>query len=164
MTLRLLTTPLLAAGLLLSTLGCSKKDDPVQPPLVGTGSYRYDGALATCQVSASTSSGTITSGPLAGQQSDYLQFSFQPTPQLPSGALVRVEFAKPAGQPNSTYALSSIAYFTDKALTVGKLHSNNTTGTLTELGDGSFSGTFSGTDFSTPSHLITAGTFAGVRP
>ena len=160
MTLRLLTIALLLA----STLGCSKKDALSRPPLVGTGSYRYDGALATCQVSASTSSGTITSGPLAGQQSDYLQFSFQPTPQLPSGELVRVEFAKRAGQPNSAYTLSSIAYFADKTLTVGKLHSNNTTATLTELGDGSFLGTFSGTDFSTPAHFLTAGTFAGVRP
>ena len=160
MTLRLLSIALLLA----STLGCSKKEAPSRPPLVGTGSYKYDGALVTCQVSASTSSGTITSGPLAGQQSDYLQFSFQPTPQLPSGELVRVEFAKRAGQPNSAYTLSSIAYFADKTLTVGKLHSNNTTATLTELSDGSFSGTFSGTDFSTPAHLITAGTFAGVRP
>lgn len=35
MNLRLLATPLLATGLLLNTLGCSKKDDP-EPSLEGT--------------------------------------------------------------------------------------------------------------------------------
>jgi hypothetical protein len=110
----------------------------------------------------STSAGTITSEAQAGKQYDYLPFFLQST--LPTGESVRVAFAKPAGQPNTTYALSSITYFADKTLTVYKLHSNNTAGTLSEKSDGSFTGTFSGTDFSSPFPIITVGTFADVRP
>jgi hypothetical protein len=158
MTIRLLTIPLLVIGFLFSTLGCSKKDDPARPTTLGTGSYTYDGTLVKCQASATT-----TSGLYKGTQQDYLQITLQPTPKLPSGASVRAEFSKLAGQPNTAYKFYGITYFADSSLLVHNLHTNNIDGTITETSNGSFTGTFAGTDFSNPAHTISAGTFSDVQ-
>jgi hypothetical protein len=163
MQIRVLTTSLLVTGLLFSTLGCSNKDDPARTTTGGTGSYAYDSTLVSCQANASLISGTITSGSQTGKQHDYFQVVLQPTPPLPTSESVRIEYAKPIGQPNTAYRLSAIAYFTDNTLTTVKLHSNNSAGTLTETSSGVFAGTFSGTDFSNPGHVISAGTFTNVQ-
>jgi len=77
MNLRLFTLLLLATTLLLSTLGCSKKEDPDAKVTYGTGSYTLDGGSPiSCQVSASTSS-----RPTAGQQYDYLLVTLQTASQ-----------------------------------------------------------------------------------
>jgi len=159
MNLRLLTLLLLATTLLLSTLGCSKKEDPDAKVTYGTGSYALDGGSpVNCQVSASTSSRST-----AGQQYDYLLVTLQTASQPTTGAVVRLEFGKPAGQPSTAYTLASLLYFTNSSLSVGRLYSNNTAATLTETSKGGFAGTFSGTDFSTPNSTITLGTFTDVR-
>jgi len=49
MHLRLLTIPL-ATALLLSTLGCAKKEELA--PSVGIGSYKLDSKTITCQATA----------------------------------------------------------------------------------------------------------------
>jgi hypothetical protein len=158
MTIRLLTIPLVTSGLLLSMLGCSKKDDPARTTPVGTGSYTYDGTLVNCQASATT-----TSGLYKGQKQYYLYITLQPTPKLPAGESVRAEFVKLEGQPNTAYRFIGITYFADSSLLVHTLHTNNTAGTIIETNSGSFTGTFAGTDFSNPGHTISAGTFTEVQ-
>jgi hypothetical protein len=158
MTLRLLTIPALTSGLLLSMLGCSKKDDPTRTTPVGTGSYTYDGTLVNCQASATT-----TSKLYKGQHQYYLYVTLQPTPKLSASKSVRAEFVKLEGQPNTAYRLFAVTYFADSSLVVHTLHTNNTAGTITETSSGSFTGTFAGTDFSNPAHTISAGTFTDVQ-
>jgi hypothetical protein len=158
MRIRLLTTFLVATTLLLSTLGCSKKDDPIRTTTSGTGSYVLDGRTINCQVSANSSSRFT-----AGQQYDDLQVVLQATPTSPNSEVVRLEFGKPSGQPNTAYTLSSITYFTSSDLAVARGYSNSAAATLTETSRGVFAGTFSATDFSTPNSTITAGTFTKVQ-
>jgi hypothetical protein len=159
MRLHLLAIPL--ATLLLSTLSCSKQEDvkPTTTPL-GKGSYMLDGgSLMNCQVSASTSA-----RPTAGQQYDYLLVTLQTAAQPTTGGVVRLEFGKPAGQPNTAYTLASLIYFTNSSLSVGRLYSNSQAATLTETSKGVFAGTFSGTDFSIPNGTLSAGVFSDVQP
>jgi hypothetical protein len=87
----------------------------------------------------------------------------QPAPQAPNSESVRIEYGKPVGQPNTAYMLTSITYFSDKSLVVGKLYNNNTAATITEISNGSFASTFTSTDFGNPAHAITAGTFTDVQ-
>jgi hypothetical protein len=76
---------------------------------------------------------------------------------------VRAEFVKLEGQPNTVYRLFAVTYFADRSLLAHTSHTNNTAGTTTETSNGSFTGTFSGTDFSNPGHTITPGTFTDVQ-
>jgi hypothetical protein len=128
MTLRLLAKPLVAATLLLNTLGCSKKEPA---PQMNTGSYKISGQLKNCQVAASLRS-------LAGQ--DHLTVKFTTTPQPASGSeLLNIEFIKPTGQPDSAFKFLWIGLYTDNRLT------NifpDAVATMTIMGKG-VSGTFS---------------------
>jgi hypothetical protein len=153
MHLRSLLTPLLSSTLLLSTLGCSKKNDP---PAVGTGTLRSDGPLISCNVSASRSSSATT-----GRQYDYLLVTMQATPASASSEVVRIEFVRPAGRTTSDYNLSSITYFASSS-SAGRLYNNATSASVGETSNGVFSGNFFATDYSTPNKGIT-GMFADVR-
>jgi hypothetical protein len=157
MNLRLLPTPLLATGLLLSTLGCSKKDDPA---ILSQGSYKLDGTTITCQSKAFVSS--ATSG---GLSYDYLLVDLTTTPQPASGPeTLKLYYQKPAGQPTNAYILSTIELST-KGGTFGFM---STVSTLNTTLGGGFSGTFSATAFRTgtqpPYSTISDGVFTEARP
>jgi len=161
MNLRLFTTPLLVTVLLLSTLGCSKKDEAAAS---ATGSYQLDNALITCQATASSS--TSNSG---GISVDYLTIDLITTPQATTGAeTLRLFFVKPNVQSNTTYTLTDILLTTKG--TTPPYHFSVDAAALTSTSSGSFSGTFSGQILkpggmaSGPYTTITSGTFTNVRP
>jgi hypothetical protein len=127
----LLTTPLVTTVLLLSTLGCSKKQDAPTPE-VNTASYIMAGQSKTCQAAAALSS-------TAGQ--DYLSLSLTTTPQPTSGPeWLSIGFAKSTGQPTSAYQLQQIYFYTNKRLSITF---PDAVATVTSASNGSISGTFS---------------------
>jgi hypothetical protein len=163
MRLRSLTSPLLATALLLSTLACSKKDDPAATS-VGTGSYKLDATPVTCQAKAYPSS--ATSG---GLSYDYLEIDLTTTPQPASGAeTLKLYFFKQGGQPSTAYQLNDVALFT-KGNTTSPYYFANQVTTLTPT-NGGFSGSFSAKASSPvggnpgPYTAITAGVFTDARP
>ena len=158
MNLRLLTTPLVAATLLLSTLGCAKKDAAAP---TATGSYKLDGVLKTCEVTSAfyaASSGTQAAD-------DQLTVTLTTTPQPASGQeRVVLTFGKRPGQAPAAYQLAGFAHL----LTTSGVPYNNDVTTLREASS-SYSGTFSGTPATTspgttPARKVTDGMFANVRP
>jgi hypothetical protein len=163
MKLRLLALPLLAAPLLLSTLGCSKKDDPVASS-TGTASYQLDAATITCQ--AKTYASTATSG---GLTYDYLEVDLTTTPQPTTGPeLLKLFFFKEGGQPNTAYRLNDLSLLT-KGSTYPYYFANQVT-TITPTSSGGFSGTFTAKASSPvggspgPYSTITAGIFTNAQP
>jgi hypothetical protein len=157
MNLRLLATPLLATGLLLSTLGCSKKEEAAP---VTMGSYKLDGTTKSCQAKAYVSS--ATSGGLAY---DYLELDLTTTPQPASGAeVLKLYYLKPSGQPTNAYILNSLELSVNNNL----YSFGNNVSTLNSTTSGGFSGTFSATasrgTSAPPYTYITDGVFTDVRP
>lgn len=163
MILRLRIMPFAATALLLSTLGCSKKDDSVASP-GGTGSYKLDGNTITCQPKAYTN--TTTSG---GLSFDYLEIDLTTTPQPASGAeTLKLYFYKQTGQPNNAYTLTDISFFTKGSMSPYYFANDVTT---LSSGGNSFSGTFSakainpvGSTTPGPYIAITNGVFTDARP
>jgi hypothetical protein len=159
MKLHLLATSLLTAGLLLSTLGCSKKEETAP---AATGSYKIDGVLKTCQAQAVVN--TVSGGL---QPYNELKITLSTTPAPASGAEFMVlSFIKQQNQPPNSYQLQQLGYFTNGGSS-GTLYNNDVT-TLQES-SGSYSGTFSGTSApinssTSPPHTLTAGEFSNVRP
>lgn len=160
MTLRLFTTPLLAATLLLGTLGCSKKDDPVAPTTtIGKGSYTLAGTSVSGDARA-----YVTTANLGNGQIDLLQIVIVDTPQLQSNTKsLLVAFQKPVGQPTSAYQLAYINYGIGSATTSSATFpSSSSAATLTEVSSGVYSGTFSGTG-SSQLNPLTNGIFTNAR-
>jgi hypothetical protein len=163
MNLRLLPTPLVAATLLLSTLGCSKKEDA--QPTASTASYKLDGATITCQSKAYTSS--ATSG---GLTTDYLQIHLTTTPEPASGTeTLKLYYARQSGQGASSYVLTDATLFREGGKP--KYYFATYTTTLSATSGGGFSGTFAaknGSPAGTPptgtNVAITDGTFTDARP
>jgi hypothetical protein len=156
MTLRLLATPLAAAALLLSTLACSRKDDPT---ILSTGSYKLDGNARNCQTKAYTSS--ASSGGLAF---DYLEVDLTTTPAPASGAeVLKLYYTKPSGQPTNAYILNDIELSTKGGIVS---FSNDVSRLNTTIGNG-YSGTFSATAIRSnpppPYSAITDGVFTDAR-
>ena len=93
---RLLTTPLVAATLLLSTLGCSKKDAATPS---NSGSYKLDGVLRSC-----TATAYIRTVPTSSYSIDILTVYLTTTPQPTSGEEnLKVIFIKRSGQADTAY-------------------------------------------------------------
>jgi len=158
-----LTTPLVAGLLLLSALGCSKTDDPAANANA-TGSYQLDNTTSSCQAKASTSTGGS-----GGVSVEYLTIDLITTPQPATGAeTLRLHFAKPNVQGNTTYTLIEIT-LVNKGITV-PYSFFVTNAALTPTGSGGFSGTFSGTLINpnganpAPYTTIANGKFTNVRP
>jgi hypothetical protein len=134
MNLRLLIVPLL----LLSTLGCSKKDDPATPA-VGTGSYKVRGRLVTGQARAALQ----TLAP--GQQTQVLYIYLSDTPTYqPTTQTVLLTFEKPVGQSTTAYQLTAMTYSPDGTPNADVVRYANDVTTISETSTGVFSGTFSG--------------------
>jgi len=161
MKLRLLATPLLATGLLLSTLGCSKKEDA--KPTANTGSYKLDNTLYTCQAKASVTS--YTSGNFSY---DRLIIDLVTTPTPATGAeTLHLSFIKDNNPLNNSYALFDVVLTTKGTPTPYFFSVDHTS--VTPTSSGGFSGTFSANIsslYGTPPPYtgITDGTFTDVHP
>jgi hypothetical protein len=162
MTLRLFTTPLLAATLLLSTIGCSKKDDPqTQPP--SSASYVLDGQARTCQATQTTHSASGY---------DFLTITLTTTPQPARGPeILYLALRRPTSQPTSAYEYMPVGSMllqpagssqTDKVIHQSPLPtftSNGVSGTFA----GEIWGSMTGGTY-TVFHTVKAGTYANVQP
>ena len=151
---RLLTTPLLAAGLLLSTLGCAKKEDPAPTPAPAPGSSTH------------TVDGRVTAGTgLAFPAGIVLQIgltSFTDGTSATRESLI-LEYYKPNSAPAYTLTKMTRAVTKTNEFFV---YTDNLSGTVTENSAGSYSGTFAGTAPKTASlaaSTITAGLFTEIR-
>lgn len=153
-------TTLLIAALLLSTLGCSKKEEA--KPTAATGSYTFDGVRKPCVVN-STLSLVNSFHPTYDELTITLTPLSQPTG---GGEAVALGFHKTPGGPATDYRLAVLVYTSDVASS-GKLYTVDVT-TLQEAA-GSYEGTFAGSaiyiGYSPPgTHTITDGVFTNVRP
>jgi len=153
----LLTTTFLAAGLLLSTLGCSKKQDPSAQSLANIGSYVYNGQVKNCTTKATLDT---------GNGANLLGIDLTTTPQPATGSeTLRLLFQKSAAQPVSAYTLVQIQQVYGGA--VFALY-NADSFTITSTSGGGFSGTFSSiSHYSNPAitpQNFTNGVFTDVRP
>lgn len=138
-------TQLLLITLLMSALGCTKKEDPA----VGTGSYTLDGRRVTGQATAATES--------SQKVVEFLSITLITNPQPASGPEKLVlTFNRGKGFPNSTYAPMQLFYTSSQTTTT-----NNFSATLTETSVGVFSGTFS--VLNPFSSAITNGVFTDAR-
>ncbi len=155
MNARLLATPLVAATLLLSTLGCSKKDDPTARS-INTGTYTLDGVVTPCQVTVGINS----------NGADYLYLRLTPTDPQRTGELVFVYFSKPLGTPFSAYVLTqaTLSFSKSSAAYILVYKDSEAKATLNQLSSGGYSGTFSATSTTAGTQVITAGAFTDVRP
>jgi len=162
MNLRLLTTPLVAATLLLSTLGCSKKDDPTATPTTptttGTGSFKRDGVTITGTSRAYTNSFKDLNGQLV--VAVYITIT-ENTPSASDARSATLEF-----QNNRLYQITykkGVANGTDAST----YPYTSSVATLTQPNISSYSGTFSGTGMVTTStntpSTITDGVFTDAR-
>lgn len=163
MNLRLLAIPL-AATLLLSTLGCSKKEDPAAK-VENTASYMLDGQTKTCVASQIVSS----QSPM-----DYLTIRLTTVPQPSDGPeTLDIRLWRRTDGSGGDYDFMPV--------TGGMLLNTNngahqygyfyTSATRTFAGDRSVSGTFAGENVTptgpgtyTVNHTITADIFTNVQP
>lgn len=144
----------MAATLLLSTLGCSKKDDPTTTS-GNTSSYKLDGTTITCQSKAYASS--ATSG---GLTTDYLEIHLTTTPQPTSGAeTLKLYYYKQSGQAASAYALIDASLFTKGG--TSQYYFTNYITTISATSGGGFSGTFSA-KYSSPAGGTAPGPYVAI--
>jgi hypothetical protein len=162
MTIRLLTIPLLATGLLLSTLGCSKKDAATP---IDMGSYKLDKELKNCKAETDERSYTIGSN-------DYkaLTVYLTTTPQPASGAeVLKLTFVKYASLADTTYRCDGMALFTQgEQISSSQFYAPSyPKSPLTLTSDNRVSGAFAGSvTNSSPSHaygFISEGVFTNVH-
>jgi len=155
MNLRLLATPLFATGLLLSTLGCSKKEDP-KPDPTPTAGYTINNRDVKCNA---TGVHTISNS------TDLLVVTLITTPQPTSGPEVfTLTLTKPTSDPIGNYQTVGSSLTT----TTATGPATTTYGTTTAaVRNGSTSGKVSG-GFATyltvpPTTTITGGYFADIQ-
>ena len=148
---QLFTKSLLVTALVISTLGCSKKEDaPAATPAVGTGSYTVTGSY---NETVSGQSRAYTSSRTQGNQTtSVLQIIITDTPQFQSNKTKQLEliYEKPAGQPNSAYQLTGSIVYTDYGQpgSISGQYTNKAS-TLTEPSSGVFTGVISATNVGT---------------
>ncbi|MGI4873868.1 MAG: hypothetical protein ACRYFX_22125 [Janthinobacterium lividum] len=167
MLLRLRSSSLLAALLLLGTLSCSKKqeDDPTPAVASDTGSYKLDGQLVTCPKV------TVFEYPnRGGLGADELQIQLiQPVTATSTGDNMLLSFLKNGNAPVSTYYLKSATHLTGLSTNNinWRLYNMNCQFTIASTASGGYTGTFSctspGTGWPSASQL-TEGVFTNVHP
>lgn len=156
---RLLATLLLAAPLLIGTLGCSKKDDPapvpVQVPASGTGTYTIDGRSVNCKATAVL--GYTTTG------LTLLSVQLTTTPEPASGSeVLTMMLTKRHSEPVSAYEVTDFSIYYQK-VPIAVVYFDNTAA-ITSTSSGGLSGTFStATRYSSVKSIITNGVFTDVR-
>jgi len=160
---------LLTAFLLLSTLSCTKKDDPPATPVLGTGSYKLDNRTITCTVRAYVRS-YANLPPSAGVVLPYdeLDIYLTTTPQPAAGPeSLRLYYYRPTAM--SPYLLNQVWFFAAGQYSLaGEFIS--TAATAVPTSGGHFSGTFaakmdenSGIIPRLPYQRITDGVFTEAR-
>jgi hypothetical protein len=151
------TTSILAVGLLFSTSGCSKKQDPSAQSPTNIGSYQYNGNLKSCTAKATFDN---SSGPSLL----VIELTSSPQPATGSEAL-KLLFEKNKTQSASDYTLVQIQQFLGGVWTFIAYPDSFT---ITSTSGGGFSGTFSSVSrFSNPAITpinFTNGVFTDVRP
>lgn len=160
MSLRLLTTPLVAISLFMSTSGCSKKEDASPAP--NRGSFQLDGTSVSCYVETTRSAGST-----GGTNYDFLDLKL--TPIQGGGGVGRLSLFlfKVPGSPDNTYLLRNLAVYTSSNTSPYNFASKGFT--LKATGDGSFSGSFAGVVSASansipgPYTTITNGVFTTVK-
>ena len=160
MTVRFLTTPLLATTLLLSAFGCSKKE--VASPTPGTGSFMLDGISLSGQAKTTRSAGSI-----GGTVYDFLDLDLTPSQTTGGVNQLRLRLYKVPGSPATTYQLNNMLVYSGSN---GSPHNFvGTDFTLTATGEGSFSGHFAGkvsaasSAIPGPYTILTNGVFSTVQ-
>ncbi|GAB3638255.1 hypothetical protein GCM10027422_38450 [Hymenobacter arcticus] len=146
--------------LLVSTLGCSKKNDPAATPAIGTGSYKISGRLVSGQSRA------YVQATATGQKTNVLYISLSDTPTLQNNTqTVLLTFEKPVGQPSTAYQLTAMVYAPNNTNSFDAVSFNNQVTTIQETSTGVFSGTFSGNSSTAPATgvTLTEGVFTGAR-
>lgn len=132
---------LLVAFLLLSTLSCTKKEDPPATPVLGTGSYKLDNRTITCTVRAHVLS-YANVPPSAGVvlPHDELDIYLTTTPQPAAGPeSLRLYYYRPTA--TSPYILNQVWFFAAGQYSLsGEFIS--TAATALPTSEGHFSGTF----------------------
>ncbi len=157
MNARLLATPLVATTLLLSTLGCAKKDDATPASTSNTGSYKLNGRTVNCQARTYFKSYASNSG---GPGTDVLSVILTTNPQPAAGKEeFAINFEKASTQPTTAYRPTTI-HLVDSDYPQGLPMRNDLT-TLSTTSS-SVSGTFAATGTNTPGTSITAGVFTDV--
>jgi hypothetical protein len=155
----LTTSLLLTTTLLLGTVGCHKKDDPILTP-VGTGSYTLDGRAVSCQATASAATTSRIYSTIC--------ITLTTTPAPASGAeVLYLYFHKPLAQPTAAYQPTEIFYTPTPSSLVtppgfASLYRYDT-GVLTETSTGVFSGTFAIQVPGYPIGVFTQGVFTNAR-
>jgi hypothetical protein len=156
----LFTLPLLAATLLLSSVGCAPQEDLASTLSVeSSSSYQLDGQLVRSQAEVTTS-GMERFNERGYERFDLVSVSLttrsQPAQEYPCLIL---DFERPVGQVNGPYHLKSILYL--KGNNDAPVFYDNVQATLTKTGHDLFSGTFSAT--SPNERTITKGIFTNAR-
>jgi hypothetical protein len=136
------TTLLIASNLLVSTIGCTKKEDtPPTPALLSaTGSYKLDNRTITCQTVAG--GGYAYGSGHTGLDYDFINVTLTTTPVPADGAeILQLNYSRPRA--GAAYQLYTLTYYTKGSLTpVGDF--SGITGTVTPKSRGGFTGTFTG--------------------
>jgi len=163
MNLRLLATPLLATGLLLSTLACSKKEEDAKPVVTpNVGSYKLDGQLFNREAKAFEYPNRV------GFYEDQLQIQLTSPVTAPTGPdNLLLAFGKPVGSAVSAYrfiSATTITWPSGSSPLQTRSFTKDLKFTLSATPGGGYSGTFSASNNGTPSSLITDGVFTDVRP
>ncbi|HEX8327674.1 MAG TPA: hypothetical protein VF629_09050 [Hymenobacter sp.] len=135
MNVRPLATPFLATALLLSAFGCSKKD--AASPAGSTGSFQIDGTAVRGQATATRSAGSI-----GGTFYDFLDLDLTPNQATGGMDRLRLRLYKTPGSPAATYRLNNMAVYS--ASNGAPYNFAGTEFTLTDAGEGRFSGRFAG--------------------
>lgn len=158
----LLATPLVAATLLLSILGCSKKDEDAKPVVTpNVGSYKLDGQLFDREAKA------FEYPNRTGFYEDQLQIQLTSPVTAPTGPdNLLLAFGKPVGSPVSAYRFINatlITWPTGSSPLQTSTFAKDLKFTLSTTPAGGYSGTFSASNNGSSS-LITDGVFTDARP
>ena len=160
MNVRLLTTPVIAFALFLSAFGCSKKEEA--SPARSTGSFQIDGLAISGQANATRSAGSMGS-----TMYDFLDLDLTPTQATGGVNRLRLRLYKAPGSSATTYQLNNMAVYAGS--NGSPYNFAGTEFTLTDAGEGSFSGRFAGkvsassSAIAGPYTTITNGVFTKVQ-
>lgn len=135
MNVRLLTTPFVAIALFMSAFGCSK--EKAASPARSMGSFQIDDISISGQAKATRSAGSI-----GGTFYDFLDLDLIPNQATGGVNRLRLSLYKTPGSPATTYLLNNMWVYSGS--NGSPYNFAGTEFTLTDTGEGSFSGRFAG--------------------
>jgi hypothetical protein len=143
MRLRLLAMPSISTALLLSTLGCSKKDDltSILPAGTGIASYKLDGKTITCTVQVD--GGYAQGSGHSGLNYDFVSVTLKTTPEPADGPeILKLTYSRP--NVGADYQLSDPLYYYTKGSLDATWDFSAIAGKVMLKSQGGFAGTFTG--------------------